>query len=69
MKYADEANLTERNTSVYAGIQVFQSFWSTAILRNLLLLLLLLLLLFFAFLSSSLFIIIIFCFFFILKAF
>ena len=45
MKYADEANLTERNTSVYVGIQVFQSFWSTAILRNLFLLLLL----FFAF--------------------
>lgn len=40
MKYADEANLTERNTSVYVGIQVFQSFWSTAILRNLFLLLL-----------------------------
>ena len=50
MKYADEANLTERNTSVYVGIQVFQSFWLTAILRNLLLLLLLLLLfLFFIF--------------------
>ena len=47
MKYADEANLTERNTSVYVGIQVFQSFWSTAILRNLFLLLLLLLLLLF----------------------
>ena len=40
MKYADEANLTERNTSVYVGIQVFQSFWSIAILRNLFLLLL-----------------------------
>ena len=41
MEYADEANLTERSTSVYVGIQVFQSFWSTTILRNLFLLLLL----------------------------
>lgn len=40
MEYADEANLTERSTSVYVGIQVFQSFWSTTILRNLFLLLL-----------------------------